>query len=102
MLAAAIFQFATNASALGVTLGTASRGAAGSDGVSAGTSYGDGSVSRHDSNVEEESDSRSNDDEVQLLRMRTKHQEIIIFPDPNYICCVVQRVGKGGNASERR
>lgn len=30
------------------------------------------------------------EDDVQLLRLRLKKQEIIIFPDPNYLCCVVQ------------
>lgn len=30
------------------------------------------------------------DEDVQLLRMRTKRHEIIIYPDPNYLCCVVQ------------
>lgn len=34
-------------------------------------------------------DTQSEDD-VQLLRLRLKKQEIIIFPDPNYLCCVVQ------------
>jgi hypothetical protein len=32
--------------------------------------------------------------EVQLLRMRTKTQEIIIFPDAKFLCCVVQAIGK--------
>ena len=30
------------------------------------------------------------EDDTQLLRLRMKKQEIIIFPDPNYLCCVVQ------------
>lgn len=34
------------------------------------------------------------DEDVQLLRLRTKKQEIIIFPDPNYLCCVVQNLAK--------
>lgn len=28
--------------------------------------------------------------DVQLLRLRLTSQEVIIFPDPNYLCCVVQ------------
>lgn len=31
-------------------------------------------------------------DEVQLLRMRSKNHEVIIFPDPNFLCCVVQNM----------
>lgn len=34
------------------------------------------------------------DAEVQLLRLRLKRQEVIIFPDPKYICCVVQTLEK--------
>lgn len=34
------------------------------------------------------------DGEVQLLRLRLKKQEIIIFPDPHYLCCVVQELEK--------
>lgn len=33
-------------------------------------------------------------DEVQLLRLRLKKQEVIIFPDPQYLCCVVQDLEK--------
>jgi hypothetical protein len=36
--------------------------------------------------------------EVQLLRLRTRRQEIIIFPDANYLCCVVQNAGKYANS----
>lgn len=35
------------------------------------------------------------DDDVQLLRLRLKKQEVIIFPDPKYLCCVVQDMEKG-------
>lgn len=30
------------------------------------------------------------DTNVQLLRLRLRKQEVIIFPDPSYLCCVVQ------------
>jgi len=33
-------------------------------------------------------------DDVQLLRLRLKKQEIIIFPDSRYLCCVVQDLDK--------
>lgn len=34
------------------------------------------------------------DHEIQLLRLRLKKQEVIIFPDPHYLCCVVQDLEK--------
>lgn len=91
LLAASIFQFVSNADALGVTLGTVTRGAVA--GAESGTAlYGENA--RHDGGRDEEFDQTRGEDDVQLLRLRTKHQEIIIFPDPKYICCVVQRMGK--------
>ena len=51
----------------------------------------------------DDKDADSNDktgaNEVQLLRMRTKRQEIIIFPDTKFLCCVIQAVGKSGQAN---
>lgn len=43
---------------------------------------------------EEEHNSRSVDQDLQLLRLRTKCQEIIIYPDSKFLCCVVQGIGK--------
>ena len=40
--------------------------------------------------------------QAQLMRLRIKSREIIIFPDPQYLCCVVQRIGKQGTAVEGR
>ena len=102
LLASSIFHFVNNAAALGVTLGAVSRYAAGQDGVPSGPSYINTKPLKHDLANDEEPDSGPGEDDLQLLRLRTKHQEIIVFPDPNYICCVVQRVGKAGNPSERR
>ena len=36
------------------------------------------------------------EDEIQLLRLRLRRQEIIIYPDPSYLCCVVQGLEKAG------
>jgi hypothetical protein len=92
ILAASIFQFVNNATSLGLTLGSVSR----NSGMAGAASYKDSSTSRQEPSTEEEHP-RTKDDEVQLLRLRTKYQEIIVFPDPNYICCVVQKVGKAGS-----
>ncbi|EXJ80303.1 hypothetical protein A1O1_08445 [Capronia coronata CBS 617.96] len=100
LLASSIFQFVSTADALGGTLGTVSRGAAGPEGPRGGAvAYSENT--REDAGLEEDADQTRAEDDVQLLRLRTKHQEIIIFPDPKYICCVVQRMGKtvtGANA----
>jgi len=100
VLASSIFDFVNSASALGLTLGTTSRLTATSDRTPRRPTDRESTTTER--NPEDEIESRNGADEVQLLRLRTKHQEIIIFPDPNYICCVVQRVGKAGNAPDRR
>jgi len=102
VLAATIFHFVNSATSLGLTLGSTSRSAASSEGTVAAGGYSSTAVASKGDGTEEESDSRSSEDEVQLLRLRTKHQEIIIFPDSNYICCVVQRAGKAGHTVGNR
>jgi len=102
VLAATIFHFVNSATSLGLTLGSTSRNAASSEGTVAAGGYGSTANASKSDAAEEESDSKASEDEVQLLRLRTKHQEIIIFPDPNYICCVVQRAGKAGNTVDNR
>lgn len=92
VLAASVFQFVQNASSLGLTLGSVSR----NSGMAGAASYRDSSTSKQEASAEEDRP-RTKDDEVQLLRLRTKYQEIIVFPDPHYICCVVQKVGKIGS-----
>ena len=46
----------------------------------------------------EEDDSRRkmSEHDVQLLRLRTRSREIIIYPDAKYLCCVVQLLTKAG------
>ena len=102
VLAASIFHFVNNANVLADTLGNTSRNGARTEGTFA--TFGDEeaiNASGKGGKFEEDVESIPAD-EVQLLRLRTKHQEIIVFPDPNYICCVVQRVGKAGASHERR
>lgn len=103
VLAASIFQFVNNANVLGNTLRAASRSGGRADGSYAAGNHGEAAdTSRKERTSEEDAENMPSEDEAQLLRMRTKHQEMIIFPDPNYICCVVQRVGKAATAPERR
>lgn len=98
VLASSIFQFVNNASSLATTLGTTSRHVTGAQSGFAAGEPGN----KDDGTTEDEVDPKASEDEVQLLRLRTKHQEIIIFPDPNYICCVVQRMGKAGTNAENK
>jgi hypothetical protein len=97
ILAASVFQFVNHAASLGLTLGGVFR----NSGISGAVSYKDSSTSKQEASTEDEYP-KTKDDEVQLLRLRTKYQEIIVFPDPNYICCVVQKVGKAGSNPDRR
>jgi hypothetical protein len=98
-LAASIYQFVQNAASLGKALGTTSRSGSGSRDSIHG--YGGRAQSANKPlGQDDEVDAANNEDDVQLLRLRTKQQEIIIFPDPSYICCVVQR--KTAGAAERR
>ncbi|KAI1617471.1 hypothetical protein EDD37DRAFT_646319 [Exophiala viscosa] len=99
VLASSIFQFVNNAGFLATTLGTTSRQILGAQ----NTNFASGESENKDgAATEDEIDNKADEDEVQLLRLRTKHQEIIVFPDPNYICCVVQRMGKAGHTDKRR
>lgn len=103
ILASTIFQFVNNANVLGETLGAMPWSGARPDGSFTAGVYATGlDPSKKGRSSEDDAENGSRGDDVQLLRLRTKHQEIIIFPDPNYICCVVQRVGKAGAAHDRR
>ena len=103
ILAASIFQFVNNANVLGETLGTTSRNGARADGTFAAGGYGETlDASQKGQGFEDDTENTPGADDVQLLRLRTKHQEIIIFPDPKYICCVVQRVGRPGASHDKR
>lgn len=46
----------------------------------------------HRSGAEGNENSAGTENDVQLLRMRTRKQEIIIYPDQNYLCCVIQNL----------
>ncbi len=99
-LASSVFQFVTSASFLGTTLCS----------VAVQVGEEDGAALRHprqgdnlsNETALEDSEDVRGESQVQLIRLRVKSREIIIFPDPHYLCCVVQRVGKQGNAADGR
>lgn len=87
-LASDIFLFVSAASFLASSLQTtaASKGSMAS--YKNGISYRQSKEEMATANGKLEVDSG----EVQLLRMRSKKHEIVIFPDPNFLCCVIQNV----------
>jgi hypothetical protein len=91
-LAAAIFQFMKVAESLGSTLTSVSKEENLDD--SAGRRNDTGSRTQDRIGAAEDGDSRRHDSQVQLLRLRIRQREIIIFPDVRYLACVVQRIGK--------
>lgn len=98
VLAASIFRFVKSAAVLGQSLQPSLEGADsrrynyGSDIVSAG-SIASAVNLQHD-----EEPSEASKDDIQLLRLRTRSQEVIIFPDMKYLCCVVHNLAESGHA----
>lgn len=99
-LAAHIFNFVSSASALGISLSRPSlkndeRGPvsmeAGYNSAVNGTSTPREEV---DGNAE-----RDEDDEVKLLRMRTRKHEIVVVPDRKYLLCVVHDANSASGGS---
>ena len=102
-LAGSVFQFVNSAVSLGSTLRSV-----GLENEDDGTGslrlplQGDKSAEDSSKTSPEESEEFHNESQVQLLRLRIKSREIIIFPDPQYLCCVVQKVGNQSGTSEYR
>lgn len=88
MLASSIYAFVTAAAMLGDTLrsiDTKNSSITGRQGI------GEEDQAMDTTNTDPKGQT---EDEVQLLRLRLKKQEIIIAPNPNYLCCVVQDLEK--------
>lgn len=92
-LAAHIFNFVSSASALGISLSKPITRQSGDAPNSSGLdgAYGNYANGIRNSQEEREADTgdRDEDDEVKLLRMRTKKHEIVVVPDKKYLLCVV-------------
>lgn len=98
-LASDIFLFVSTASFLAASLestATSLESTATSKGYDAsyqnGTGYGHMQKGKTTAIAEQEVEVNP----LQLLRMRSKKHEIVIFPDPNFICCVVQSMERLG------
>ncbi|KAJ5889351.1 hypothetical protein N7504_010161 [Penicillium tannophilum] len=93
-LAAHIFAFVSSASALGVSLSnpttqnsTDITPPTSTPGLEGEFDYANGSLTPREE-VDESTD-REEDEEVKLLRMRTRKHEIVVVPDRKYLLCVV-------------
>ena len=86
ILASQIFRFVSVSSSLASSIPSATS----SKGSSAAHVGGNGYRSASDDTSTEGARQETPEpNEVQLLRMRSKKHEIIIFPDPKFLCCVV-------------
>jgi hypothetical protein len=98
-LAASIFGFVHSATLLGRAIGTSHSSQESQGAARAGVFESVSNPAGDRKHPDDESQSTPREDQVQLLRMRTRRQEIIIYPDPSYLCCVVQSVGKQANGA---
>ncbi|RHZ50444.1 uncharacterized protein CDV56_101201 [Aspergillus thermomutatus] len=87
-LAARIFAFVSSASELGMSMSRppAENRDSYQTGLNGSSELGDGAA-RDDARTE--GVDREEDDEVKLLRLRTKKHEIVVVPDRKYLLCVV-------------
>ncbi|PYH97719.1 hypothetical protein BO71DRAFT_447786 [Aspergillus ellipticus CBS 707.79] len=84
-LAAHIFAFVSSASDLSLSLSHPPEGAGRQEG------FADGGAGEAEGAFEREGD----DDEVKLLRLRTKKHEIVVVPDRKFLLCVVHDAAHG-------
>lgn len=69
------------------------------NGTGTGSGSGGSSGGREDGEGGGEGFERDEDDEVKLLRMRTKKHEIVVVPDRKYLLCVVHDAAGAGAGS---
>lgn len=112
-LAAHIFAFVSSASALGISLSRPANPSSSDNHTSPAVNGLDGEYASYGTNGtstprEEDRDGdgldREEDDEVKLLRMRTRKHEIVVVPDRKYLLCVVHdasHASSGPGASGR-
>lgn len=101
-LASSIFDFVKAASSLGLTLCEVSAEDNDDSAAFHRTRQETMSISDANKTSPDETNQARDESQVQLLRLRIKSREIIVFPDPQYLCCVVQRIGKQGAAGDPR
>ncbi|EAS30406.3 uncharacterized protein CIMG_05885 [Coccidioides immitis RS] len=110
-LASHIYAFVSSASALSAVLSGPSAKANnnepdyGAQGLQGNGMDMETDTGRRENQDKEAGNDREDEDEVKLLRLRTKIHEVIIIPDRRYLLCVVQDVSvsgvSGGGGSHR-
>lgn len=101
-LANSVFQFVKSAVSLGTTLCTVAAETEEGGNSLRPPQHGDKFGTEATKAAADESEDLREEAQVQLMRLRIKSREIIVFPDPQYLCCVVQKVGKQSSAAETR
>lgn len=101
-LAAHIFAFMTSASGLALSLSgsgsTPGNDETGYDSRAKGINGTLENGTTHD-NSTDRAHEREEDDEIKLLRLRTKKNEIVVVPDRKYLLCVVHEASGAGATS---
>jgi hypothetical protein len=98
-LASAIFEFVLASNSLSSKMELLSVQNSGRLDITSLSNEENNERSRHHVEKDVDTHEKVGGNEVQLIRMRTKRQEIIIYPDTKFLCCVIQAVGKFGHSN---
>lgn len=99
LLASSVLSFVHSATLLGRAAGRSNDDPESQDAARAGFYETAPNQEADDQEQNGDSESAGREDQIQLLRLRTRRQEVIIYPDTKYLCCVVQSVGKQANGA---
>ena len=98
-LASAIFEFVSASNTLSSKMELLSVQNSGRLDITSLSNEESNARSKHHVGKDVDTHDKAGGNEVQLIRMRTKRQEIIIYPDAKFLCCVIQAVGKFGQSN---
>ena len=97
-LASAIFEFVSASNSLSSRMELLSVQNSGRLDITSLSNEENNARSKHHIGKDADAHDKVGGNEVQLIRMRSKRQEIIIYPDTKFLCCVIQAVGKFGQS----
>ena len=98
-LASAIFEFVSVSNSLSSKMELLSVQNSGRLDITSLSNEENSARSKHHVGKDVDTHDKVGGNEVQLIRMRTKRQEIIIYPDTKFLCCVIQAIGKFGQSN---
>ena len=99
LLASAIFEFVSASNSLSSKMELLSVQNSGRLDITSLSNEENSARSKHHVGKDVDTHDKVGGNEVQLIRMRTKRQEIIIYPDTKFLCCVIQAIGKFGQSN---